>query len=339
MGKLTYSESGVDVAAADRLIGDYAALAKSTDTQQVLAGVGGFAGLLALPNGYDNPVLVACVDGVGTKLRLLIDEGLARTAGQDGAAVCLNDLATCGARPLFMLDYLALGKLEPELARAVVAGFADYCRQAGCALLGGETAEMPGFYPSGDFDLAGFAVGIVDREKIITGSRCQAGDLVLGLASSGVHSNGFSLVRLLLNQGLLTMDLDCGGVPFSQALLQPTRLYYPLALSLAALPGVKAMAHISGGGLPGNIHRTVPQDFDLNIWESRWPRPPVFALMAKAGVSRQELLATFNLGVGYTVVCSPEQRDAVIGLCYEAGIEAWEIGNIARGSGRVIINE
>lgn len=339
MDKLTYKESGVDVAAADKLIGDYAALARSANTEHILSGIGGFAGFLTLPGGYEEPVLVACTDGVGTKLRLLINRGLSRTAGKDAAAMCLNDLATCGAQPLFMLDYLAVGQLEPEVAREVVAGFADYCSQAGCALLGGETAEMPGFYPPGDFDVAGFAVGVADAKKIVDGSRCQAGDLVLGLASSGVHSNGFSLVRMLLDRDLIQMDMDCAGVPLAQALLEPTRLYLPLGQNLAALPGVKAMAHITGGGLPGNVGRTISKDLDTVIQVGSWPLPAVFEIIAQTGVPRQEMLATFNMGIGYTVVCDRDQADTVIELCRQAGIETWKIGSLTSGSGKVIIND
>lgn len=338
MEKLTYQESGVDVAAADKLIGQYAALAQTTNCDGVLAGIGGFAGFYALPAGLKNPVLVACTDGVGTKLRLLIDRGLARTAGKDAAAMCLNDLATCGAKPLFMLDYLAAGKLAPDTAREVVAGFADYCRQAGCALLGGETAEMPGFYPGGDFDVAGFALGVVERERIINGSKCQKGDVVLGLASSGLHSNGFSLVRMLLDKGLIASDKDLGGSPLGQELVTPTRLYLPLAQELAALPGVKAMAHITGGGLPGNVGRTVPASLDVEIELGSWPRPPVYAAFARGGVSDQELLATFNLGIGFTVVAAPEGAVAVAERCRNAGVETWRIGKLVNGSGKVRFN-
>lgn len=337
--KLTYMESGVDVAAAERLIEDYGSLAGQASTEHVLAGIGGFAGFLALPSGYEQPVLVACTDGVGTKLRLLIDQGEAVTAGKDAAAMCLNDLATCGAAPLFMLDYLALGKLDPVVAKGVVAGFADYCRQGGCALLGGETAEMPGFYPPGDFDVAGFAVGIVEKEGIVDGRGCQSGDLVLGLASSGVHSNGFSLVRMLLKQGLIDMEMDCGGIPLKQALLQPTRLYLPLGQSLGKMPGVKAMANITGGGLPGNVGRTVPKNLDTVIEGNSWAPPAVFELIAKTGVSRQEMLSTFNLGIGYTVVVDRSSASSVMDFCRQAGVEAWIIGSLRPGCGQVVIND
>lgn len=339
MPTLTYRESGVDVAAAEALIEDYKALAGTTETSQVITGVGGFAGLFSLSPGYKKPVLVACTDGVGTKLRLLIEHGLSRTAGKDAAAMCLNDLATSGARPLFMLDYLAVGKLQRSVLREVVAGFADYCRQAGCALLGGETAEMPGFYPPGDYDVAGFAIGVVEEADIIDGSRCQEGDILLGLASTGVHSNGFSLVRLLLERRLICLDTDCGDVSLGEALLQPTCLYLPLAQELAALPGLKAMAHITGGGLPGNVGRTVPPAYDVIIEGKSWPQPPVFTALMKAGVSRQEMLDTFNLGIGYTVVISEGQVEKAVTLCHQSGVEAWKIGYLARGSGGVIVND
>lgn len=335
MDKLTYRESGVDVAGADKLIGRYADLAKKTNTDGVLGGIGGFAGLYSLPAGLEDPVLVACTDGVGTKLRLLIDGGQARTAGKDAAAMCLNDLATCGARPLFMLDYLAVGKLEPTVATEVVAGFSDYCRQADCALLGGETAEMPGFYPQGDFDVAGFAIGVAERKKIIDGRSCRPGDLVLGLASSGLHSNGFSLVRLLLDKGFISAEDDCGGAPLGQALLTPTRLYLPLAQELAALPGVKAMAHITGGALPGNIGRTVPDSLDVVVDLESWPRPPVYTNLARGGVSPEELMRTFNLGIGFTVVADRETTGTISDLCRGSGIETWQIGRLESGSGKV----
>lgn len=338
MTELAYKSSGVDVAAAERLVADYAALAKATAGRQVLAGIGGFAGFYALPPGKKRPVLVACTDGVGTKLRLLIDQGLPQIAGKDAAAMCLNDLATTGAEPLFMLDYLAVGRLEPIAAQAVVAGFADYCRQADCALLGGETAEMPGFYPPGDFDVAGFAVGLVEEEGIIDGSRCRPGDVILGLASSGLHSNGFSLVRLLLQERLIALDQDCAGVPLAQAMLRPTCLYLPVVRQLLAVAEVKAMAHITGGGLPGNILRTIPDNLDAVVASGSWPEPPVFSALARAGISRQEMLATFNLGIGYTVIVAPEQAEAVASLCRQGGVDAWPIGCLRSGAGRVRID-
>jgi len=340
MSKLTYKNSGVDTAAAEKLVGTYGQLAKQTSTEHVLSGVGGFAGFLALPKGYQHPVLVACTDGVGTKLRLLIDAGTPRTAGMDAAAMCLNDLATSGAQPLFMLDYLAVGKLDPIIAKEVVGGFADYCNQAGCALLGGETAEMPGFYPIGDFDVAGFAVGVVERDSIVNGQNCKPGDIVIGLASSGVHSNGFALVRVLLDQGLIDADKVYPGMscPLMEALLVPTRLYLPLAQHLAKLPGVKAMANITGGGLPGNIARSVPDNFDHIIDGRSWPLPPIFQVMAQAGVSREELFAAFNMGIGFTVIVDPSHPATVIDICREAGVEAWAIGQISEGTGLVRID-
>lgn len=339
MSDISYKSSGVDVAAADKLVATYSKLAKLTSTGLVLNGIGGFAGFLALPGGYKEPVLAACTDGVGTKLRLLIDAGQPETAGKDAAAMCLNDLATSGAQPLFMLDYLATGKLEPETASAVVSGFADYCRQAGCALLGGETAEMPGFYPQADFDVAGFAVGVVEKKEIIDGSRCQEGDAVIGIASSGLHSNGFSLFRLLLTKGLLEGDRVYPGLETTllEAALAPTRLYLPLARDLAEA-GVKAMAHITGGGLPGNAARTIPGSLDMIIASQNWRPSPIYEILNSTGVSRTELFATFNMGIGFTAVVDPDHVDAVIDLCRAGGADAWQIGRLVSGSGKVRID-
>lgn len=333
MTQLTYRASGVDVAAAEKLVDDYRQLAGETNQAGVLAEVGGFAGFFALPQGYREPVLTACTDGVGTKLRLLIERNLHGTAGVDAAAMCLNDLATSGARPLFMLDYLATGVLDPAAARAVVAGFADYCRRCGCALLGGETAEMPGFYPPGDYDVAGFAVGVAEREAIIDGSKCRPGDAVIGLASAGAHANGFSLVRALLDEGLLRPDEKMW-----EQLLAPTRLYYPLIRDLMAEVEIRAMAHITGGGLVGNAARPLPEDLDLKLNWGSWPLPPLFAALEAAGVERSELVATFNMGLGYTLVVAPEQAETAIEHCRRRGIPAYQAGSLADGSGKVKIH-
>lgn len=340
MTELTYKASGVNVAAGDDLVKEYSALAKGTATEHVVSGIGGFAGFLALPQGFSQPVLTACTDGVGTKLRLLIDAGKPETAGMDAAAMCLNDLATSGSQPLFMLDYLATGSLDAQAARSVVSGFAAYCRQAGCALLGGETAEMPGFYPPGDFDVAGFAVGVVERAKIIDGSRCRPGDVVIGLASSGVHSNGFSLLRMMLNQGVLDGERVYPGLDNSllDEILKPTRLYLPLARDLAQMD-VKAMTHITGGGLPGNAARSVPDNLDVCMDAGGWPLPPVFQAIAKAGVKEAEMLATFNMGIGFTAVVEPDLAAGVISCCGDHGVEAWPVGKLTAGSGKVRIDE
>lgn len=333
MTRLNYKDSGVDVAAADKLVGKYRRLAAETNQEGVLAGVGGFAGFMALPPGYRQPVLTACTDGVGTKLRLLIDRGLHRTAGLDAAAMCLNDLATSGARPLFMLDYLATGVLEPAAAAEVVAGFAQYCRSCHCALLGGETAEMPGFYPPGDYDVAGFAVGVVERDEVVDGSRCSAGDAVIGLASAGVHSNGFSLVRALLDRGLL-----CPDAKLWQQLLAPTRLYLPLVRELLQQAEIRAMAHITGGGISGNAARPVPDGLDVELDWGSWPVPRVFGAIEAAGVERKEMVATFNMGLGYIVVVPRQQAAAVVQFCSRRGIPASQVGRLVAGCGRVRIN-
>lgn len=336
MTKLTYAASGVDTAKADALVEDYKTLAAGTNQAGVVAGVGGFSGFFALPQGYQEPVLTAATDGVGTKLRLLLDYNLPRWAGKDAAAMCLNDLATSGAKPLFMLDYLATGKLEAKTARQVVAGFADYCREADCALLGGETAEMPGFYPPGDLDIAGFALGVVERRQIIDGSRCQAGDVVIGLASSGLHSNGFSLIRLLVREGLLDLDNEYPGLggPLWQQLLEPTRLYTRQAAALCAALSPGAFAHITGGGLPGNAGRTLPKHLDMLIHQP-WPQSPLYRLLSQTGVSKEELYATFNMGVGFTVTVAPGEAQRAIQLIEDFGYQAWLIGRLIPGSGQV----
>jgi phosphoribosylformylglycinamidine cyclo-ligase len=334
--KLTYAASGVATAKADALVEEYKAIAAATNQAGVVAGVGGFSGFFALPPGYQEPVLTAATDGVGTKLRLLLDYNLPRWAGRDAAAMCLNDLATSGAKPLFMLDYLAMGKLETETAREVVAGFADYCREADCVLLGGETAEMPGFYPPGDLDIAGFALGVVERRQIIDGSRCQAGDLVIGLASSGLHSNGYSLIRLLVREGLLDLNKDYPGLegPLWQQLLEPTRLYTRQAAALCAALSPGAFAHITGGGLLGNAARTLPSHLDM-LLDQPWPQSPLYQLLIQSGVSKEELFATFNMGIGFTVIMSPGEAQLAIKLVEDFGQQAWLIGRLIPGTGQV----
>ncbi|MTI95950.1 MAG: phosphoribosylformylglycinamidine cyclo-ligase [Firmicutes bacterium] len=338
--KLTYKDSGVDVQAADKLVTEYGNLAEATDQSHVLSGVGGFAGFFALPEGYRQPVLVSCTDGVGTKLRLLIDHDRPEVAGMDAAAMCLNDLATSGARPLFMLDYLACGQLSPDVAKRVVAGFAQYCRESKCTLLGGETAEMPGFYPQGDFDIAGFAVGVVERDEIVDGSTCCEGDVVIGLASNGLHSNGFSLFRKLLSEGLLAMEETYPGLDGSlaEAALKPTRLYTALVEQVRKDVNVKAMTNVTGGGLPGNLARTVPKHLDVIVQSNSWPRPAIYQLLAKAGIDEAELMATFNAGIGYTLVVSKEEAEQAIAACNNLGCEAWQIGHLSPGSGQVKID-
>ncbi len=333
MSKRTYRDSGVDVEAADALTGEYKQMALSTCQQGVLGGVGGFSGMIELPQGLQSPVITACTDGVGTKLRLLIDRKLHETAGMDAAAMCLNDLVTAGARPLFMLDYLATGALDGAAAKGVVAGFARYCQLAGGALLGGETAEMPGFYPPGDYDVAGFAVGVVEKEKIIDGRNCQPGDAVVGVASNGVHSNGFSLVRALLDDGSL-QPTDRGW----QQLLGPTLLYVPFVRALLQQANVSAMAHITGGGLIGNAARTVGDKLDVVLNWASWDYPEIFAEIEKTGVERREMLSTFNCGLGYIVIVPRDEKGKVIDCAGAQGFKAWEVGSLAPGSGKVVVN-
>ncbi len=333
MSRRTYKDSGVDVAAADALTHDYKKLASKTCQQGVLSGVGGFSGMIELPAGLQNPVITACTDGVGTKLRLLIDRNLHETAGMDAAAMCLNDLVTTGARPLFMLDYLATGVLDRQAAKEVVAGFAHYCQLAGCALLGGETAEMPGFYPVGDYDVAGFAVGVVEKEKIIDGKSCRPGDVVIGVAANGVHSNGFSLVRKLLTEEELQPRTQGW-----QQLLAPTALYVPFVRELLQQTTVAAMAHITGGGLIGNAARTVGRELDVVLNWGGWDYLGIFADIEKAGVEREEMLSTFNCGLGYIVIVPRDKMKKVIDCAGAQGLEAWEVGSLAPGSGKVVVN-
>lgn len=280
-----------------------AAVASTTGDLKILGGLGGFAGLVELP-ALQNPVLVSATDGVGTKV--LVAEALGRydTVGIDLVAMSVNDLLVTGARPLFFLDYLAVGKLDPEMAALLVEGVAEGCRRAGCALLGGETAEMPGVYQEGRFDLAGFAVGLVEKEKIVDGSRVAEGDVIIGLPSSGVHSNGFSLVRKILEvNGIGYRDRVEGAAPIGEILLTPTEIYSGAVAALLDAADVRAMAHITGGGLPDNVPRVIPEGLGARIDRSRWQVPPLFDSLQRLGnVEREEMFRTFNMGIGFVAV-------------------------------------
>ena len=313
---LTYKDAGVDIDAGDALVEAIKPLARSTDRAGTMGGLGGFGALFDLKAaGFKDPILVSGTDGVGTKLKIAIETGIHDKLGIDLVAMCVNDLLVQGATPLFFLDYYAVGKLEVEAGRAVVQGIAEGCRQAGCALVGGETAEMPGLYAAGDFDLAGFAVGAVERDAILPRD-VGAGDLLIGLASSGPHSNGYSLVRRIVELSELPWDAPAPFAPgqsLADALLTPTRIYVKDLLPLAAAGQVKAMAHITGGGLPGNLPRVLP---DATVAEVRPPAgrqvPPVFRwLMRTGGVAPAEMLRTFNCGFGLVLVVAPDQAAAV----------------------------
>jgi len=328
-----YARAGVDIDAGNALVEAIRPLAKGTARAGTTSGLGGFGALFDLKAaGYDDPVLVSTTDGVGTKLRLAIETGLHDTVGIDLVAMCVNDLVVAGAEPLFFLDYFATGHLDVAAARAVVSGIAEGCRRSGCALVGGETAEMPGMYGDGDYDLAGFAVGAVRREQILPRPDVVAGDVVLGLASSGLHSNGFSLVRsIIANAGLFLTDAAPfdPARPLGAALLEPTRLYVRSVLAAAKTGAVKAAAHITGGGLLENIPRVLPDGAGVRLTADSWPVPPVFKWLAQTGgVKPHEMLRTFNCGVGMAIVAAPERADALAALLREAGESVFRIGRV-----------
>ena len=321
MGTISYREAGVDIDAGDELVERIKPFAKMTRIPEVLADVGGFAGLCAVPGGVDEPVLVSGTDGVGTKLKVAFLTGVHDTIGFDLVGMCVNDIVTTGARPLFFLDYFGTGKLEVGVAENVIKGIAMACKESGCALLGGETAELPGMYAAGEYDLAGFVVGVVARSKIVDGKRVAAGDKVIGVASSGHHSNGYSHARRVLFDTMKLAVSDrpakLGGKSVGEALLEPTRLYpRHVAAVLAAGVDVRAMSHITGGGLPGNLPRVQPDGLGVNLGRA-WRRPPIVELMAEH-VDEAELRRVFNLGVGFVFVVPAEHeslaRDALVKL-------------------------
>ena len=340
---IAYADSGVDIDAGNALVDAIKPLARSTHRPGADAEIGGFGGLFDLKAaGYRDPVLVAATDGVGTKLNVAIDTGILDTVGIDLVAMCVNDLVVQGAEPLFFLDYYATGKLDPKLGTAIVAGIAEGCRQAGAALIGGETAEMPGMYAGKDFDLAGFAVGAVERDAILPRPDVAAGDVVLALASSGVHSNGFSLVRKLVADAGLAYD---DPAPFDNrrtlgaVLLTPTRIYVkPLLAAIRATGAVKAMAHITGGGLTENIPRVLPSDVAARIDLTKLPVPPVFRWMTGLGaIAESEMLRTFNCGVGMVVVVPRDAVDSVTRTLSREGEAVAVIGRIEARDGAAVV--
>ncbi len=333
---LTYAEAGVDIDAGNALVERIKPAAKATDRPGVVAGLGGFGGLFDLKAaGYADPILVAATDGVGTKLRIGIDTGLVDGLGQDLVAMCVNDLVCQGAEPLFFLDYFATGKLSVDMAARVVEGIARACAACGTALIGGETAEMPGMYPAGDFDLAGFAVGAMERGTALPAG-VEEGDVLIGLASNGVHSNGYSLVRRVVETAGLGWDAPS---PFSDGtlgaeLLAPTRLYVTAALAAIRAGGVHGLAHITGGGLTENVPRVLPEGLGVEIDLSAWTLPPVFRWLADAGgIATPELLKTFNSGIGMVVVAAADKADAVEAALTGAGESTARIGRVVAGQG------
>ena len=326
---ITYRDAGVDIDAGDALVEAIKPFAKKTMRPEVLAGIGGFGALARIPAQYREPVLVSGTDGVGTKLKLAFQLARHDTVGIDLVAMSVNDILTQGAEPLFFLDYFACGKLDVAVATEVVKGIARGCELAGCALIGGETAEMPGMYADGEYDLAGFAVGVVEKSGIVDGRDIAAGDAVLGLASSGAHSNGYSLVRRILERAKPDLDADFHGRPFGQALLEPTRIYVKPVLALMKEVRVKGLAHITGGGLVENLPRVMPETLKAEISRSAWRLPPLFAWLQREGrVADEEMLRVFNCGVGMALVVAEESADAAQRALTASGETVFRIGRI-----------
>jgi len=337
---LTYKDAGVDIDAGNALVERIKPIVKTTQRPGVLGGIGGFGGMFELDlEKYRRPVLVSGTDGVGTKLKLAIELNRYDTIGIDLVAMCANDIIVLGAEPLFFLDYYATGALDVETGTAIISGIADGCRQSGAALLGGETAELPGLYAEDDFDLAGFCVGAVDHDSIIDGARLANGDTLLGLASSGPHSNGFSLIRRVLDLHPDGSGFDCGGTPADELLLEPTRIYVKAILALQAACPISAMAHITGGGLPENVVRILPDNLDAQIELSTWTRPAIFNWLQEQGrIEESELLRTFNCGIGMVIAVRPGDVATARTALEAAGETVFEIGSVTAGSGQVLIN-
>ncbi len=330
---LTYADAGVSIAAGNALVRAIAPLARSTARPGANAELGGFGGFFDLKAaGYNDPLLVAANDGVGTKLKLAIELNRHEGVGVDLVAMCVNDLVVQGAEPLFFLDYFATGKLDSEVAERVVASIADGCRQAGCALIGGETAEMPGMYAAGDYDLAGFCVGAVERSAALTGAGVEAGDVILGLASSGVHSNGFSLVRRIIAECGWALGQPFGDRSLGQALLEPTRIYVRALLPVVRSGAIKALAHITGGGILENIPRVLPDGCHAMVDSDGWRLPVLFEhLQQGGGLASSEMARTFNCGIGMAVIIAPDKADAVIERLEAAGEIVVRIGVVEQG--------
>lgn len=326
---ISYRDAGVDMEAGDALVEQIKPYAKRTMRPEVLAGIGGFGSLFEMPKKFKKPVLVSGTDGVGTKLKLAFELNKHDTVGIDLVAMSVNDILVQGAEPLFFLDYFACGKLEVGTAAQVIKGIAEGCEQSGCALVGGETAEMPGMYPAGEYDLAGFAVGCVDKESIINGTTIAAGDVVLGLASSGAHSNGYSLIRKLIANSGIDFESDFHGKPFKDVVMAPTRIYVKPLLQLIATLPVKGMAHITGGGITENVPRVLPAGLTAEIKKGSWTMPPLFTwLQAQGNVTDSEMYKTFNCGIGMVVIVAKEQAAAAQKLLSDAGESVFEIGSI-----------
>ena len=331
---LTYRDAGVDIDAGNAVVERIKPLVRRTMRPEVLGGVGLFGGLFDLSSRYKEPVLVSGTDGVGTKLILAKQLDRHDSIGQDLVAMCVNDVLVQGAEPLFFLDYFATGKLDVETTVNVVGGIAKGCEIAGCALIGGETAEMPDMYPPGEYDLAGFTVGAVEKSKLIDSSKLRAGDVLIGIASSGPHSNGYSLVRRILERAGNPLDLDLGGVTLADALMEPTRIYVKPVLELLAKHDIHAMAHVTGGALVEKVIRVVPQGLGLEIDTASWPLPAVFDWLQREGnVAREEMWRTFNCGIGYVLMVAPADAAAIGADLDRMGLPHWQIGQVVPAPG------
>ncbi len=330
---MDYKQAGVDVEAGREFVNKIRNMVISTHRPEVLGGLGGFSGLFALPSGYKEPVLVSGTDGVGTKLKLANTLNCHHTVGIDLVAMCVNDVLTSGAEPLFFLDYLATGKLDRQQLTEVVSGIAEGCRLAGCSLIGGETAEMPGFYSPGEYDLAGFSVGIVEKSLILDGSQVKVGDVAIGLESSGIHSNGFSLVRKIIDEGNISLQdspdfLD--QTTLGEALLAPTKIYVkPILAAQQSGLEIHGMAHITGGGLPENLPRCLPEGMSIDVDRNSWEIPPIFQWISEVGnVDEEAMFNTFNMGIGFVVLVSPTQVEMVINFFVSQGIKTYCLGEV-----------
>ena len=326
---LSYRDAGVDIDAGDDLVDRIKPLAKKTMREGVLAGIGGFGALFEVPKRYKEPVLVSGTDGVGTKLRLAFEWNRHDTIGQDLVAMSVNDILVQGAEPLFFLDYFACGKLSVDTAATVVGGIAKGCELAGCALIGGETAEMPGMYPPGEYDLAGFAVGAVEKSKIISGVTISPGDVVLAIGSSGAHSNGYSLLRKIIERANAKPTDDLGGRQLGDVVMAPTQIYVKPLLKLISEINVKGMAHITGGGLVDNVPRVLPENTQAVLHRDSWQMPELFRwLQMKGGVADSEMVRVFNCGIGMVVIVSTDQADTAIQSLKAEGLHAWTVGEV-----------
>mgnify|MGYP000641504709 CR=1 FL=1 len=326
---ISYRDAGVDIEAGDALVEQIKPFAKRTMRPEVLGGIGGFGSLFEMPKKFKNPVLVSGTDGVGTKLKLAFELNKHDTVGIDLVAMSVNDILVQGAEPLFFLDYFACGKLEVGTAAQVIKGIAQGCEQSGCALVGGETAEMPGMYPAGEYDLAGFAVGVVEKSKIINGSTIKPGDRVIGIASSGAHSNGYSLIRKIIERAGAKPTEEIAGRSLRELVMAPTQIYVKPLLNIMANHSIKGLAHITGGGLVDNVPRVLPENTQAVLHRDSWQMPDLFRwLQMKGGVADAEMVRVFNCGIGMVVVVSQQDADAVIASINQQGLRSWSLGEI-----------